>query len=184
MSAIDAAARTAVPSGTWHTDAVHSTLEFAVKHMIVSTFRGAVPAFEATLTSGEDGVAQLAGTADVASIVTQDENLTGHLQAPDFFDAARYPQLRFASRSIVRDGDAITVEGDLTVKGITRPVELTGEISGPAEDPWGGERVGLELTSTVDRREFDLEWNAPVPGGGFVLGNDVKLTARLELVRS
>src|SRR5262249_20709741 len=140
-----------------------------------------VPTFDATLTVAENGV-RLEGTAQVASITTQDENLSAHLQSPDFFDAERHPELRFVSTDITVDGDRLSARGDLTVKGITRPVELSGELAGRATDPWGKERLGLELTTTVDRREFDLNWNAPLPTGGLVLGNDVKILARLELI--
>jgi polyisoprenoid-binding protein YceI len=181
VSTIDTTS-TSLPTGTWRSDPVHSTVDFSIKHMVVSSFRGSVPAFEATLVADEQG-ARLEGVAQVASIVAQDPNLTGHLQSPDFFDGERHPELRFSSVELTRDGDELRGRGELTVKGITRPVEVRGEISGPASDPWGGERIGVELHATVDRREFDLNWNAPLPTGGLVLSNDVKITARLELVK-
>jgi polyisoprenoid-binding protein YceI len=175
--------RTALPTGTWTSDATHSTIDFTVKHMLVGKFRASVPTFAATLVADEAG-AKLEGTAVVASIVASDDNLSAHLSSPDFFDAERYPELRFTATSIRVDGDDVTAGGDLTVRGITLPIELKGELSGPAEDPYGNTRLGLDLTTTFDRTKFGLEFNAPMPGGGFILSNDVKVTAQLELVRS
>ena len=176
--------RTALPTGTWSSDATHSTIDCTVKHMLVGKFRAAVPTFSATLVVDDAGTAKLEGTAAVASIVASDDNLTGHLASPDFFDAERYPELRFTANSIRVDGDDVTASGDLTVRGITHPIELKGELSGPAEDPYGNNRLGLDLTTTFDRTKFGLVFNAPMPTGGFILSNDVKVTAQLELVRS
>jgi polyisoprenoid-binding protein YceI len=111
-------------------------------------------------------------------------NLNMHLLAPDFFDAERYPQLAFRSTAIRVDGDAFDVDGQLTIKGITRQVKISGTISGPATHPFdSSERIGLELETVVDRTAFGLDWNAPMPNGGFAVGNDVKLKAELELVQ-
>jgi polyisoprenoid-binding protein YceI len=141
-----------------------------------------VPAFEATVEIG-DGTLKVSGVAQVASIKTQDANLDGHLQSPDFFDAEQHPELRFEAAALTIEGETVRGNGELTVRGITRPVEIVGELSGPAGDPWGNERAGLELTTTVDRREFGIEWNAPLPTGGVVLGHAVRIDARLELIR-
>jgi polyisoprenoid-binding protein YceI len=176
--------RTALPTGTWTSDTTHSTIDFTVKHMLVGKFRASVPAFSATLVVDDAGSAKLEGTAAVASIVAADDNLTAHLASPDFFDGERFPELRFTAGSITVSGDEVTATGDLTVKGVTRPIELKGEVSGPADDPYGVTRLGLDLTTTFDRTKFGIEFNAPMPGGGFILSNDVKVTAQLELVRS
>jgi polyisoprenoid-binding protein YceI len=175
--------RTALPTGTWASDPTHSTIDFTVKHMLVGKFRASVPTFAATLVV-DGGSSTLEGTASVASIVASDDNLTAHLQAPDFFDAERYPEIRFAATSIEVSGDEVTAQGELTVKGVTLPIELKGEFSGPATDPYGGERIGLDLTTTFDRTKFGLTFNAPMPNGGFILSNDVRVTAQLELARS
>jgi polyisoprenoid-binding protein YceI len=175
--------RTALPTGTWTSDPTHSTIDFTVKHMLVGKFRASVPTFSATLVVDRAG-SELEGTAAVASIVAADENLTGHLQSPDFFDGERYPEIRFTATSIEVSGDEVTANGELTVKGITLPIELKGEFSGPATDPYGGERIGLDLTTTFDRTKFGLNFNAPMPNGGFILSNDVRVTAQLELTRS
>jgi polyisoprenoid-binding protein YceI len=168
----------AVPTGTWVADAIHSSIGFSVRHMGVSPFRGGFETFEAELVDGK-----LAGSARVETIQTDDENLTGHLLSPEFFDAERHPVLRFESKEIRRDGDDVTVDGVLTLKGEARPVELRGTITGPVDDPYGGTRIGFELETTVDRTAFGLDWNAELPSGGQVLANEVKLTAGLELVQ-
>jgi len=168
----------AVPTGIWKSDPVHSSVGFAVQHMGVSPFRGTVPEFEAVLASD-----QLVGSARVESIETPDENLTGHLLSPEFFDAERHAELKFESEEIRRDGDEVVVPGQLTLKGVSRPVELRGTITGPLDDPYGKRRLGLELEATIDRTDFGLDWNADLPSGGKVLANDVQLTARLELVQ-
>ena len=168
----------ALPTGIWKSDPVHSSVGFAVQHMGVIPFRGTASDFEAIIAGGE-----LVGSARVESIVTPDENLTGHLLSPEFFDAERHPELRFESRDIQRDGGEVVVSGELTLKGVTRPVELRGAITDPIDDPYGKRRVGLELTTTIDRTDFGIDWNADLPSGGPVLANDVELTARLELVQ-
>jgi polyisoprenoid-binding protein YceI len=167
-----------VPTGTWVADPIHSSIGFAVRHMGVIPFRGGFETFEAELAGGK-----LSGSARVETIQTDDGNLTGHLLSPEFFDAERHPVLRFESNEIRRDGDQVTLDGVLTLKGESRPVELRGTITGPLADPYGGKRVGLELETTIDRTEFGIDWNAELPSGGQVLADDVKLTAELELVQ-
>lgn len=180
MTALEQTA-TGLPTGTWAGDAAHSTVDFRVRHMVVGTFRGTIEDFESRLVVAEDD-ASLTGSGRVASIVTRVENLTAHLAGDDFFDAASHPELRFASRSIRRSGDELVAEGDLTIRGVTRPVELRGEARGPVTDLGGKERLGLDLETTIDRRDFGMAWNAPLPGGGVAVGNEVQLTAHLELV--
>jgi polyisoprenoid-binding protein YceI len=169
---------TTVPTGTWKADPIHSSLGFAVRHMGVTPFRGGFADFQAALVDG-----RLSGTARVESISTEDETLTGHLFSPDFFDAERHPELRFDSTEIHREGDDVTITGELTLKGTTGPVELHGTIAGPITDPYGGSRVGLTLSGTIDRTQFGIDWNNELPSGGNILGDDVKLTAELELAR-
>jgi polyisoprenoid-binding protein YceI len=173
------AVATAVPAGTWTVDKIHSTIGFEVQHM-VSTFHGRFEEYDVELADG-----RLEGTVPVASVKVYDENLEAHLQSPDFFDAEQHPQLRFASRELtVADDGAVTLEGDIEIKGVTRPVTAEGRYVHVEADMGGGERLGLALEAVLDRREFGLEWNAPLPKGGFALGNDVKLVVALELVRA
>jgi polyisoprenoid-binding protein YceI len=167
---------TAQLQGTYVLDPIHSSASFAVKHMIVSTFRGRFEKFDATLVDGK-----LTGTVDVGSIVVKDENLAAHLQSPEFFDAERHPELRFVSSEIRPDGDEVVVDGELTIKGVTKAVEARGTIEGPAVTFGDVNKIGLSLEAIIDRTEFGLSWNAPLPKGGFALANDVKLIVELEL---
>jgi polyisoprenoid-binding protein YceI len=170
--------------GTWTVDKVHSHVGFAVKHMVVSTFRGRFEEYDGNLAVGEDGAPYLQGTARVDSIAVKDENLAAHLRSPDFFDSERYPDVRFASTAVrVQEGGELEVEGDLTIKDQTHRVTARGHLSGPHVDIAGNDKVGVELAAVVDRREFGLAWNAPLPKGGVALGDDVTLEVSLELVR-
>lgn len=172
-----------IPTGTWQLDKVHSSVGFAVKHMIVSTFRGTFDDYDATLDA-TDGEPRLVGTVPVESIVVKDENLAAHLRSPEFFDVERHPEIRFESTAFRRDGDELVVDGDLSIKGTTRRVEARGTVTDAHEDPYGGTRLGLELETIVDRTEFELYWNQPLPRGGVALANDVKLGVNLEFVKA
>ena len=173
-----------IPVGTWASDKVHSTFDFSARHMVVATYHGKLKDFDATLVGNADGTASLTAAARVGSVETAEENLTGHLLSPDFFDAEQYPEVTFASSDITRDGDHLVVRGQLTAKGITKDVTLHGEIVGPSTGFEGAELLGLTLEGTIDRREFNMVWNATLPTGGLVLGHDVKLVASLELAKA
>lgn len=177
MSATEQQA-TDITTGTWTVDPVHSNIGFAVKHNTVMTFQGSFGQFDGKLAGG-----RLEGTAAVASLEVDDENLAGHLQTPDFFDAEQFPELRFVSSGIQRDGDKVSIAGELTIKGTTAPVELAGTISGPVTDGYGSERIGIDLQTTIDRNDYNVSWNADLPGGGVVLADDVVVTANLALVQ-
>lgn len=170
-----------VPVGTWTSDKVHSSFDFSARHMVVATYHGSLPDFDATLVGNEDGSARLDASARVATVTTAEENLTGHLLSPEFFDAERFPEVTFTSTDITRDGDHLVVRGQLTAKGVTKDVTLHGEIVGPAVAFEDQEKLGVTLEGTIDRREFDMHWNATLPTGGLVLGHEVKLVASLEL---
>jgi polyisoprenoid-binding protein YceI len=176
------ATATAIPAGTYKDDGVHSTAAFSVKHML-ATFRGSFARFNAELTVGEDGQAKLVGTVPVDSVVVKDENLAAHLQSPEFFDAEQHPEIRFESTEISLDGPVATLTGDLTIKGHTERVTAQGSVVGPIEDPFGNTKLGLQFETVVDRTKFGLNWNAPLPKGGFMLANDVTLTVDLELLQ-
>jgi polyisoprenoid-binding protein YceI len=182
MSAITGSTTT-IPAGTYTSVPAHSEATFSVKY-VVSTFRGSFSEFTGTLTADESGDARLDGAVKVDSIVVKDENLAAHLKSPEFFDTEQYPEIRFESLKIVRNGDDVTVEGGLTLKGHTEQVTGTGTITGPAEDAFGNTKIGLELETVVDRTKFGLNWNAPLPKGGFALANEVKLHVELELVKA
>ena len=178
-----ATATPVAPAGTWKLDPVHSSASFAVKHMVVATFRGRFEEFDVTLAADEHGEARLEGTVDARSIVVKDESLAGHLQSPDFFDTERTPSIDYVSRAVRRTGDEVVVDGELTVKGITHPVQARGTITDPHVAITGAETIGLTLEAVIDRTQFGLEWNAPLPKGGVALANDVKLIVELELAK-
>jgi polyisoprenoid-binding protein YceI len=168
---------------TWLVDPVHSTVGFAVKHMIVSTFKGAFDRYDATLVDS-GGELSLAGSVEVDSLLVKDPDLAAHLASPEFFHSERHPRLRFASSSIeIADDGAAVMHGELTIKGRTLPVRATGTSTAPLEDPFGGVRRGLELEAVVDRRDYGLDWNMPLPKGGLALAHDVRLLVNLEFTQ-
>ena len=172
---------TIAPAGTtWAADPVHSNVAFEVEYAGVNTFRGSFRDFDATLEGST-----LAGAARVASVDVKDEQLAGHLQSPDFFDAERYPEISFRADALSLDeGGNVTGPGELTIKGVTKPIELKGRLaSAPSVDPFGRERLGLTLETAVDRNEFGVAWNAPNQSGGNYLGDQVTLKAELAFVR-
>ncbi len=176
--------QTATERATWQIDPSHTTVGFAVKHMVVATFRGRFEDLDAQLDVAEDGTAKLVGSVAPRTIVVKDENLAGHLQSPDFFDSERYPEIRFESSSIRIEGDEALVEGDLTIKGNTERVTARGGYVGPHEDIAGNTKIGLSLETVVDRTKFGLNWNAPLPKGGVAVANDVQLVVELELAKA
>jgi polyisoprenoid-binding protein YceI len=170
---------TFAPAGTWAADPVHSHVTFEVGYAGVNTFRGGFKEFSASL-SGDT----LEGSAKVASVDVKDEQLNGHLQTPDFFDAQRYPEITFRAADLTREGTTVHGKGELTIKGVSKPIEITGTIAeAPATDPFGRERLGLRLQTTIDRNEYGVSWNAPNQSGGNYLADDVTLHAELAFVR-
>jgi polyisoprenoid-binding protein YceI len=169
--------RTALPTGTWVLDPVHSTIGFELPYL-AGTFRGHFTDVDAKLTADS-----LSGSARVASVDVKDENLAAHLQSPEFFDVERHPELTFASDSIDLADDQLKVHGEITIRGTTKPVELVGTLAGPITDGFGRERVNVQLETSVDRTEFGLNWNMPLPNGQPALQNEVKLAAELYFVR-
>jgi polyisoprenoid-binding protein YceI len=170
------------PAGVWQLDPIHSSVEFEVPYLSGS-FKGQFREFEGTL-SVDGGSASLEGSAKVASVDVKDENLAAHLQSPDFFDAEQFPELRFSAREISLDGDTVDVRGEITIKGVTQPVEVTGTVAAPLTDYIGNERIGLALTAIVDRTEFGVSWNNPLPSGEPALGNEVTIRTHLFFVKA
>ncbi|HEX2292766.1 MAG TPA: YceI family protein [Gaiellaceae bacterium] len=176
---------TAVPStitGTWQLDPVHSSVGFEVPYL-VGTFKGQFRETDARLSLSERG-AGLSGTAKVASVDVKDENLAAHLQSPDFFDAERHPELSFTAHDVDLDGESVSARGELTIKGVTKPVEVTGRITDTLVDGYGRERIGLVLSTTVDRHDFGVSWNMPLPSGGPAVGDEVTIVAELYFVKA
>lgn len=170
-----------VPAGTYAVDPVHSSIGFAITHNGVATFRSGFDSYEARLSGGE--TPQLVGSVDVGSIEIDEEQLKGHLLSPDFFDAGRFPRLRFESTELgVEDDGSVTLHGELEIRGERHEVKASGKFGRIGEDLAGNARVGLSLAATVDRRSFGLDWNAELPSGGEVLDYEVAIAVELELV--
>ncbi|MBA3329366.1 MAG: YceI family protein [Actinobacteria bacterium] len=167
-----------LPTGTWAADPVHSEIGFSIDYM-AGTFRGTFSKFDATVGDG-----RLQGSAEVASVQVKDPNLEAHLQSPEFFDAERNPQLSFASKDVQYNGNEVTIDGEITIKGQTQPIVFTGTIVDPIADPFGNERFGLKLAGNLDRTRFGVTWNNPLPTGEPALSNEVELVAELQLVKS
>ena len=170
---------------TWKIDTAHSTVEFAVKHMMFTTVKGRFTDVSGTVEFDEHDPA--GGHADItiaaASIDTRESQRDAHLKSADFFDVERFPTLTFRSTKVEGTAQRFTVTGDLTIRGITRPVALDVTYEGKGKDPWGGERVGYTATAALNRKDFGLTWNAALETGGFLVGDEVKITLELQLIR-
>lgn len=178
---VTVASETVIPTGTWVIDPSHSSLEFGVRHLGLVTVKGRAPGLTGTITGGDSPAIQ--GTVTTDGITTFDEQRDAHLASPEFFDAERHPELSFVSTSLSEQSGELVVEGELTIKGITQPVMLRGGAVGPSTDPWGNARIGVTLSGTIDRTAFGLRWNAPLPGGGFLLADEVSLAASFSAVK-
>jgi polyisoprenoid-binding protein YceI len=174
-----------VPTGTWHVDPAHSSVEFEIKHMMIATVRGRFKEFEGAIVAAEDIADSRAwGVVQTASIDTNQADRDAHLRSPEFFDVERYPQIRFESTRIEPlGGPVFRVHGDLTIKEITRSVVLDATVEGAKRDPWGNERVGMRLGGTIDRKEFGLRWQQALETGGFLLGDAVKVQIDVSAVK-
>jgi polyisoprenoid-binding protein YceI len=172
-----------IPAGVYNVDPTHSNVGFEVRHMGIATVRGSFHGFEGKVDASGDA-ALLEGSVDVDTVDTNEENRDGHLKAPDFFDVAQYPQITFRSQTTEVSGGQIRLTGEITIKGVTKPLELTGAVAEGGEDPWGNQRIGLELEGTIDRREFDLKWNQTLPNGNLLVSNEVKLLISVSAVKA
>jgi polyisoprenoid-binding protein YceI len=171
-----------IPTGTWTSDHAHSSASFAVQHAGLALFRGGFKELDAKLVVDDDA-SVLTGTVSVDSIDVEDENIRPHLLAPDFFDVARNPEVRFRSSRLEIDGDEVTIAGELEMAGSSREVEATGRLLGPIEIPGAATKVALALETVIDRTEFGMDWQMELPAGGPVLANEITLTVELELNR-
>lgn len=165
-------------------DSNHSSIEFSIKHMMVSKVKGTFDTYDATV-SAEDladlTTANIAFTIEVASINTRNNDRDNHLRSADFFNAEAHPTITFTSTNIVRDGDDYQVTGDMTIKGVTKPVTFEVEYNGKGKTPDGTEVYGFEAETKINREDFDLTWNAALETGGVLVGKDVKIHVALEL---
>jgi polyisoprenoid-binding protein YceI len=180
MSAIT----TAVPTGTWTVDPAHSRIEFAVKHMGIATVRGTFETFEGKLDISESGASAI-GTVDVSTIHTGEEQRDAHLRSPDFFDAESYPQITFESTSVeALDDEEFRITGNLTMHGITKEIVLHAEAQGTDIDPWGNERIGLEVTGQISRGDWDMKFNQALGSGNMLVADKVKIALDVSAIKA
>ncbi len=173
-----------IPTGTWKPDPVHSNIGFSVKHMGVSTVRGRFGEFDGSLVVAEDGSLKIGGTVKSASVDTKEPQRDEHLRSPDFFDAAKYPELTFQSSRIEQAGDdRFQITGDLTIHGVTNEITLDAEVTGSDVDPQGNTRVGLEITGELSRKDYEMKFNAALGSGNLVVSDNVKLALDVSAVR-
>ena len=176
----------ASPITQWRIDPSHSSVGFAVKHMMISTVRGHFSAVDGTVHA--DSTDWTRSTVELsiqsASIDTREDKRDAHLRSPDFFDAEAYPAITFKSTRIERvASDQYRLIGDLTIRGVTKPITLAVTDEGQGKDPWGGARAGFSVSGTLDRRAFGLNWNQALELGGWLVGNDIKLEIDVQLVK-
>ena len=167
----------------WTLDTTHSAAEFAVKHLMISTVKGHFKTFTGNGETNEDGTLKSAElTIDASSISTNVDARDNHLKSPDFFDVAQFPTITFKSTKIEQQGTDITITGDFTMHGVTKPVTLKGELTSVVTDPWGNQRTGLAVTGKINRKDWGLHYNQALETGGVVVGEDVKLSIEFEAV--
>jgi len=171
-----------IPAGTWTLDPTHSEVSFSVRHLAISKVKGSFESFDASLETAEDHTAsKVTASIDVASVNTNQKDRDGHLQSGDFFLAEQHPKMTFVSTSIEeKGGDDFLVHGDLTLRGVTKPVTLKSEFGGLVVDGYGQTKLGFSATTKIDRTEFGVTWNAALEAGGFTLGNDVTVTLEIQ----
>ena len=165
----------------WTIDTTHAEVEFSAKHLMLSTVKGRFRTFSATGETNPDGtIKAMEMSIDAASLDTNVQQRDDHLKSPDFFDVANHPTLTFRSTKVTHAGNEVTIAGDLTIRGTTRPVTLTGEYTAPTKDPWGNLRAALEVSAKINRKDWGLTWNKALEAGGVVVGEEVKLHIAAE----
>lgn len=170
----------------WNLDPAHSEVGFKVRHMMITNVSGSFEKFDVkTETEGNDfGTAKINFTADLTSITTGSPDRDNHLKSADFFDVAKYPELKFISTKLEKqDDENFILQGNLTIRDVTSPVTLHVEFGGIGKDPWGNERAGFTIAGKISRTDFGLNWNTALETGGVLVGEDVKLSAEVELVK-
>lgn len=170
---------------TWDVDTAHTHVGFSVSHMMIATVRGEFGTFEGTAETDASGkLKAIQGTVDVSSVDTREPKRDEHLRSPDFFDVATHPHMTFVSKKVTPKGKGYSVAGDLTIRGVTKPVifELDA-LRGPITDPWGNVKVGGTMVTTIDRQDFGVSWNNNLDAGGVVVGDDVTIRLELELTK-
>jgi polyisoprenoid-binding protein YceI len=169
-------------TGTWTVDPVHSEVSFVVRHMMVSKVRGRFDKFEGTITTAPDPLqSSVTATVDLSSVNTGNDTRDNHIRSEDFFHTEKHPTMTFRSTRIRADGDDFLLDGDLTLRGVTRPVTFKLEVNGFGPDPYGGTRVGFSATTEINRNEWNVSYNGPIPGAGTGMVLSDKATINLEI---
>ncbi|WP_422745519.1 YceI family protein [Mycobacterium sp. WMMD1722] len=177
------ATASALSAGTWAIDPVHSTIGFSVRHLMVSKVRGTFDRFSGAITVGEDGTASVTAEIDVTSINTRNEQRDAHLKAADFFDAEKYPTATFTSTGVRADGDHYALDGEFTLKGVTKAVTLDLDFNGVNPGMGHGEVAGFDATVVLNRRDFGIDIDTPLETGGAVVGDKVTITLEIEALK-
>jgi len=182
----DAGSASRTLAGTWKIDPAHSGVEFVVTHLMISKVRGRFSDISGTVvTDGTPEGSRIEAEIGTASITTNDAGRDTHLRSGDFFDVEKFPKIRFVSTAVKPTGDdEFVVTGDLTIRDVTRPVEMKVTSEGSTKDPWGNDRAGFSGSLKIDRREFGLTWNQALEAGGVMVSNDVRLTIDVELTHA
>lgn len=174
-------------SANWTLDKSHSSITFTVRHMMITNVRGSFTEFDASVTADPADPASASATITInaASVDTKDEGRDGHLKSPDFFNIEQHPNLVFKVTKVTpKGGEEYDIAGELTIAGVTKPVTLSGEISGPAKDPWGNEKMAVSASGSLSRSEFGLTWNAALETGGVLVSDTVKLNVELQFAKA
>jgi len=186
MTTTDAGTLTGIPgyvAGTWSIDPVHSEVGFAARHMMVSKVRGRFRTFSGQLVTGEDPLdSSVTAEIDMSSIDTGNEQRDGHIRSADFFEVENHPTMTYRSTGVRRQGDGFVLDGELTIKGVTRQVPLSLELNGFGPDPYGGTRAGFSATGEISRSEFGVDFNAAMETGGVVVSDKVTISLEIEAV--
>lgn len=170
-------------AGTWKLDPTHSEVTFSVKHLAISKVRGSFERFTATIVTAEDPTkSTVEASIEVASVNTNQKDRDNHLRTNDFFKADEFPTITFVSTSVNRDSDDITVVGELSLRGVTKSVTLTGEFGGIVVDGYGQSKAGFSASTKINRHDFGVSWNAALEAGGFTLGDDVTINFELQFI--
>lgn len=174
---------TKIEPATYAIDASHSNVEFAVRHMMISTVKGRFGDVQGTVVIPEEGQPTVDVTIKTASIDTRSDQRDGHLRSADFFDVGKFPEMRFRSTKAARTSDGYTLTGELTIRDVTRPITLDVTEEGAGVDPWGNQKIGFSATGKINRGDFGLTWNAALETGGVLVSEEVKLFIDAQLVK-
>ena len=185
MSTSTSSTSVTLPAGTWSLDPTHTHIGFTVRHMMVAKVRGSFSDYSAEITVGENPLeSNLSAVVQMASIDTGNGDRDGHLRANDFFSIDEFPTMTLQSTSIEVKGDDYVLHADLTIKGVTKSVPFDLEFAGTGQDPWGNTKAGFSASATINRKDFGIEWNAPLETGGVLIGEQVKIEIDAELVKA